>query len=263
MATEDELLLFHTTSHIRTVRTLSERGAGLLDAGDTPAFKGVFEAASYVVGTTLECLMATMEGGCYAFNPMGGLHHARRDRSAGFCVFNDVGVAIERARNHHNIRRILYIDIDAHHGDGVMYEYYDDKDLLVADFHEDARYLYPGTGFEYETGGTNALGSKRNVMLPPGAVDEEFERELEAMSDFLRGSKAELVILQAGADCLEGDPIAGLSLSKNAHRMVSEVAREVADDSASGRLLALGGGGYAPTNVAEAWVSVLKALLAR
>jgi len=192
---------------------------------------------------------------------MGGLHHARRDRAAGFCVFNDIGVSIQRARRRHRVGRILYIDIDAHHGDGVMYEYYDDKDLLTLDFHEDGHYLYPGTGFEYETGGRGALGSKKNVILQPGATDEDFRRELMAASDFINDARPEFVILQAGTDCLEHDPIATLSLTEDAHRMVAEVARDVADRTARGRLLVLGGGGYDPKNTAAGWLAVIETLL--
>jgi len=261
MATEDELLLFHSPEYVEFVRESSANPVGLLDDEDTPAFKGVYEAAKYVVGTTLECLKRTIERRGYAFNPMGGLHHARRDHAAGFCVFNDIAVAIESARRNWSLGRVLYIDIDAHHGDGVMYAYYDDDDVLTLDFHEDGRHLYPGTGFEYETGGPNAIGSKRNVSLPPRAEDDYFKSKLRTVSGFLRDSHPELVILQAGADCLRGDPIADLSLSKNAHMLMTRAAREVADQKANGRLLTLGGGGYNTGNTAEAWLSVLNVLL--
>jgi len=261
-ATLEELLLFHRPSYVRRVREQSETGVGLLDDEDTPAFKGVFEAASYVVGTTLECLKESLSGGIYAFNPMGGLHHARRDRAAGFCVFNDVCVAIEYSRKRAGLRRILYVDLDAHHGDGVMYEYYHDKDVRILDFHEDGRHLYPGTGFEHETGGSGAEGSKFNVVLQPGSTDRQFRDGLARAARFLSESDPELVILQAGADCMAGDPIADLSLSEGAHRLATRVLREIADQCAGGRLIALGGGGYNPTNTSSAWLSVLNALLA-
>jgi len=261
MATGDELLLFHTPEYIELVRQSSTSPVILLDDEDTPSFKGVYEAARYVVGTTLDCLERTIGGRGYAFNPMGGLHHARRDHAAGFCVFNDIGVAIEAARRSWGLRRVLYIDIDAHHGDGVMYAYYDDADILTLDFHEDGRNLYPGTGFERETGGPGAVGSKRNVSLPPGADDDHFKSKLETMTNFLRNSHPELVILQAGADCLRGDPIADLSLSKGVHRLITQTARKVADQQCDGRLLALGGGGYNTKRTAEAWMSVLTTML--
>lgn len=263
MATEDELLLFHTPEYIEMVRDMSASGMGTLDEGDMPAFKGMFEVASYVVGTTLECLRRTTDGRGYSFNPMGGLHHARRGQAAGFCIFNDIGVAIEYARRNAGLRRILYIDVDAHHGDGVMYAYYDDRDILTLDFHEDGRYLYPGTGFESETGGPNAVGSKRNVTFAPGARDKDFRSKLRKVSGFLSESRADLVILQAGADCLKGDPIADLSFSADVHELITGAARQVADESARGRLLVLGGGGYDPNNTANAWLSVSTTLLER
>lgn len=260
-ATVNDLLLFHTPSYIKRVKELSDLGTGLLDEGDTPAFKGVYEAACYTVGTTLECLKYSLSHHTPSFNPMGGLHHARRDRAAGFCVFNDVAVAIEYSRRRAGIGRILYIDIDAHHGDGVMYGYYDDKDLRILDFHEDGRYLYPGTGSEHETGGPGAEGSKMNVRLQPGSTDRQFEARLKEAARFLAKSDPELVILQAGADCLAGDPIAHLSLSPRVHDLIAGVAKKAADRTAGGSLLALGGGGYDPENTADAWVHLLRALL--
>jgi len=260
-ATMDDLLLFHTASYIERVKELSDIGTGMLDEGDTPVFSGVYEAACYTVGTTLECLKDSLSHHTCSFNPMGGLHHARRDRAAGFCVFNDVAVAIEYSRRRLGIRRILYIDIDAHHGDGVMYEYYNDKDLRILDFHEDGRYLYPGTGSEFETGGPAAEGSKMNVKLQPGSTDKQFEARLKGATRFLAESDPELVILQAGADCLAGDPIAHLSFSPRVHSLVAGVAKKAADRAARGSLLALGGGGYDPQNTANAWLCLLRGFL--
>jgi acetoin utilization protein AcuC len=261
MATDDELLFFHTPKYVEFVRQSSANPVASLDDEDTPAFRGVYEASKYVVGTTLECLEQAIEGRRYAFNPMGGLHHARKDHAAGFCVFNDIGVAIECARRTWGLRRILYIDIDAHHGDGVMYAYYDDPDILTLDFHEDGRNLYPGTGFEYETGGPSAVGSKKNVPLPPRTEDDYFLSKFRTVSGFLRDSHPDLVMLQAGADCLREDPIADLSLSPNVHKLVTQAAKKVADQQSAGRLLAMGGGGYNLKNTTEAWMSVLNALL--
>ena len=127
-----ELEYFHVPAYVDRVIELSARGSGLLDAGDTPAFPGVYEAAATVVGGTLAALEAIVAGPIpRAFIPIGGLHHAARDQAAGFCVFNDCGVAIEAARRRHDIRRVAYVDIDAHHGDGVFYAFERDPDLAV------------------------------------------------------------------------------------------------------------------------------------
>ena len=146
-ATVDELVLFHTADYIDLVSRKSTDGTGFLDGGDTPAFSGVFDVASDVVGTTLAAVDAVMHGdACSAFVPIDGLHHAGRGHAAGFCVFNDCGVAAEYLRERHGLRRIAYVDIDAHHGDGVFFCFDEDPDLVFADMHVDGRYLFPGTG---------------------------------------------------------------------------------------------------------------------
>ena len=117
-----------------------------------------------------------MHGECRrAFVPIAGLHHAARDRAAGFCVFNDCGVAIELLKRA-GLKRIAYVDIDAHHGDGVFYAFEDDPAVIFADLHEDGRYLYPGTGMAEEIGKGAARGMKLNVPLPPGADDQRVRR---------------------------------------------------------------------------------------
>src|ERR1700741_2450540 len=125
-ASEEELRAFHSSAYLEFVRERSASGSGLLDAGDTPAFRGVYEAAAGVVGATLTCVEAIMQGRCRrAFVPIAGLHHAARNRAAGFCVFNDCGVAIEQLKRA-GLEHIAYVDIDAHHGDGVFYAFEDD-----------------------------------------------------------------------------------------------------------------------------------------
>src|SRR6202008_949068 len=124
LATEEELRAFHTPTYIDFVRERSQSGVGLLDGGDTPAFRGVYEAAALVVGATLNAAESIMSGRCKrAFIPMAGLHHPARCRAAGFSFFNDCGGAIERLPSHSGLERIGYVDIDAHHGDGVFYAF--------------------------------------------------------------------------------------------------------------------------------------------
>ena len=152
-ASVDELALFHTAKYIDFVSRMSQEGQGFLDDGDTPAYPGIFDTASDVVGTTLAAVDAIMEGKSNrAFVPIAGLHHAGRSHAAGFCVFNDCGIAVEHLRKHHGLQRIAYVDIDAHHGDGVYYSYEEDPNLIFVDVHEDGRFLFPGTGFPEEIG---------------------------------------------------------------------------------------------------------------
>jgi acetoin utilization protein AcuC len=143
-ASEADLLRFHTHAYVERVKLQSQTGEGFLDYGDTPAFPGVYEAAATVVGSTLDAVAHAVSGAARrAFVPIAGLHHARREMAAGFCVFNDIGCAIEALRAVHGVHRIAYVDIDAHHGDGVYYAFADDPELIFADLHEDGRFLYP------------------------------------------------------------------------------------------------------------------------
>ena len=262
-ATRAELEYFHTPRYIDRVQQLSERGSGLLDAGDTPAFPGVYEAAATVVGGTLEALAAIVAGPVrHAFIPIGGLHHATRDSAAGFCVFNDCGIAIEAARRLHGIRRVAYVDIDAHHGDGVFYAFEQDADVLDADLHEDGRFLYPGTGSRSETGRGAAEGTKLNIPLPPGADDSVFLKAWDEVERYLDAAKPELILLQCGADSLGGDPITHLKLTAEAHAHAARRLAVLAARHAGGRVLGMGGGGYNRANLARAWTRVVEELAA-
>jgi acetoin utilization protein AcuC len=194
----------------------------------------------------------------HAFNPIGGLHHAWRDAAAGFCIVNDIGIAILAARERYKIKRIAYVDIDAHHGDGVFYEFENDPDLIFADIHEDGRYLYPGTGSPSEQGKGKAEGTKLNIALPPSADDKEFIAAFASVEQFVDSSKPELIILQCGADGLAGDPITHLQYSPAAHRHAADSLHRLAHKHCSGRIISLGGGGYNRTNLANAWTEVVK-----
>jgi acetoin utilization protein AcuC len=263
IAERDELEAFHHPDYVDFVIQRSADGRGYLDAGDTPASKGIYEASSFVVGGTLLAAEEVVGGRARrAFIPIGGLHHAGRTHAAGFCVFNDCGVTIELLRRRHGLRRIAYVDIDAHHGDGVFYAFESDPDLLFADIHEDGRHLYPGTGACEETGSGAAAGTKLNLPVPPGATDDDFRREWDRIEDYLRRMKPEFILLQCGADCLEGDPITHLAFSEDAHAHAAAAVCRIADELGHGRVLAMGGGGYNRQNLARAWTRVVEALVA-
>lgn len=260
-ASVDELALFHTPDYIDLVSRMSQEGRGFLDAGDTPAFVGMFEAASDVVGTTLAAVDAVMQGDTpRAFVPIAGLHHAARDRASGFCVFNDCGVAVEYLRKKHGLSRIAYVDIDAHHGDGVFYGFEDDPEFIYADIHEDGRFLFPGTGAADETGIGPARGTKLNVPMPPGAGDEEFFAAWSRVIAYLDAMVPEFVLMQCGADSLDGDPLTHLRYSEEAHATAATDLRALAERHCAGRLVATGGGGYNRRNLARAWTRVVQSL---
>ena len=260
---ESDLLAFHDVEYLERVKRQSASGEGFLDCGDTPAFKGVFDAASCVVGSGLDALERMIRGSSQRlFIPIAGLHHARRDTAGGFCVFNDIGVLIETLRSRYGIQRIAYIDIDAHHGDGVYYSFESDPNVTVADIHEDGQYLYPGTGFAHEIGSGEGRGSKLNVPMLPNSDDRDFHRVWGTVEAFVRAAQPEIILLQAGADSIKGDPITHMAFTPAAHGFAAARLCRVADEFCNGRILVMGGGGYNRTNLALAWNDVLSAMLA-
>lgn len=261
-ATIDELHRFHTPEYVQQVQDQSATGLGYLDYGDTPAFPGVFTAASHVVGSVLDLMRRIMTKRCSrGFVPIAGLHHARPERAGGFCVFNDIGIAIHSLRQEFGLQRIAYVDIDAHHGDGVFYAFESDPDLRFLDFHQDGRFLYPGTGEASETGAGAAIGTKLNIPMPPGAGDVHFMQRWPQGIRFLEDAKPEFIILQCGADSIAGDPLTQLRLSPTLHGQVTARLVGMAEEMGHGRILALGGGGYNPANIGKGWCAVTRALI--
>lgn len=255
VASRDELLLFHEESYIKLVEQYSRKGSGLLDAGDTPAFKGCYEATSLVAGASLSAADYVMSGKfSHAFNPSGGLHHAHPERASGFCIFNDPAIVIGYLKSKYKLRRILYMDIDAHHGDGVMYGYYDDPAVLDIDFHESGKYLFPGTGFPDETGKGDARGLKLNISLPPSTGDQAY---LDAFNEIVptavRKFKPEIILLQCGADGHLDDRLAHLRLTTHTYSEVVNQIHYIAHELCNGRFLLFGGGGYTLANVPRVW----------
>jgi acetoin utilization protein AcuC len=263
VADDAEIARFHAPSHLARVRSAPAAGLAFLDAGDTPVFPGMHEAAARVVGTALDSLARIVAGRTRcSLQPIGGLHHAARAAAAGFCVYNDIGVVIETLRSVHGIERIAYVDIDAHHGDGVFYAYEDDPALILADLHQDSRTLYPGSGRPEETGRGAARGTKLNIELPPGTGDAAFMAAFARVETHLARFEPQFFLFQCGADSLDGDPIAQLALSPAAHAGAARRLLALARRYAGGRLMAFGGGGYRRDNLARAWTAVLRELLA-
>jgi acetoin utilization protein AcuC len=258
----DELALFHTPEYIDKVSRLSLLGKGWLDDGDTPAVPGIYDAASAVVGAVLCAVDEVMHGNHRrAFVPIAGLHHAARDKAAGFCVFNDCGIAVEYLRKKFAVQRIAYVDIDAHHGDGVFYGFESDPDLIFADIHEDGRYLYPGTGASNETGVGRARGTKLNLPIPPGSNDEEFHKAWQRVEAYIEAAEPEFILMQCGADSLAGDPITTLRWTEEAHATAAASLCRLADKHCGGKIIGTGGGGYNRQNLARAWTRVVQSFV--
>lgn len=262
LASDEALSSFHASAYVRRVRIQSDAGFGFLDYGDTPAVPGIFDAAAHVVGSVLAGAEQLLTGeASRVFVPIAGLHHARRDRAGGFCVFNDAGILIEELKRR-GLQRIAYVDIDAHHGDGVYYDFETDPCVFVADIHEDGRSLYPGTGSREEQGLGVASGSKLNIPLPAGAGDSEFLAAWAEVEDFVREARPEIILLQAGADSIAGDPLTHLAFTPAAHRHATRRLCRIAAEYAQGRVLVMGGGGYKLENIGATWSGVLEELLA-
>lgn len=257
----DILGYFHEKAYIELVKRSSDQGYGLLDRGDTPAFPGCFEAALTVCATALTAAEAIMQKETdAAFVPIAGLHHARRNTAGGFCIFNDAGIVIEHLLSAHGLTRIAYVDIDAHHGDGVFYEFEENPHLIFADMHQ--QYIYPGTGDANETGIGDAVGVKLNIPMAAGAGDADFNRGWERVAAHLRAHKPEFIILQCGADSIAGDPLTGMEYSPASFTKAARELAALAQEFAGGRLLALGGGGYNLSNIAAGWNNVVEAMVA-
>lgn len=253
-ASEEELKLFHDEAYIDYVKERCAEGEGYLDYGDTPVFKDCFRASKLVVGATLKALEEVIEGRALrSVNLAGGLHHAHPDRASGFCVFNDVAIGIAYLFER-GFEKVAYVDIDAHHGDGVMYGFYGDGRLLNLDFHEDGRFLFPGTGSLEELGEGEAKGLKVNFPLPPYSGDDVFLKAFKRLvPKLVRKFEPEYLILQCGADGYKGDPLTHLQYSTYAYEEVVKELIEIAQEVCDGRLTVLGGGGYSYDNVARVW----------
>jgi acetoin utilization protein AcuC len=250
-AARDLLETFHAPEYLRFVERLSgERLGSFLDRGDTPSFPGCYSAAARLVAGAARAEEISTERGIPSFHPAGGLHHAHPDGASGFCIFNDVAIVISRALR--DRRRVAYLDIDAHHGDGVMYGFYRSGQVLDIDFHQDGRTLFPGTGYARETGRGDGAGLKVNVPLPPGAGDEAlvplFRRLVPAL---VREFKPDVIVLQHGVDGHAEDALAQLQYTPAAYLEIDRLVLDLSREVCGGRLLVTGGGGYRAASVSR------------
>jgi acetoin utilization protein AcuC len=211
------------------------------------------------VGASVDACRRVWEGeALHAANVMGGLHHAMPGRASGFCIYNDVAVGI-RWLLEHGARRVAYVDLDVHHGDGVERIFYDDPRVLTISLHETGQMLFPGTGFADDTGGADAPGSAANVALPPGTADHGWLRAFHAVvPDLVREFAPDILVTQQGCDSHAEDPLADLMLSVDGQRAAYLALHDLAHEVAEGRWVAFGGGGYAVVDVVpRAWSHLL------
>ena len=243
-AEEADLLLVHEPAYVAAVkagRPSPEHGLGW---GDNPVFPGMHEAASLIAGASVAAVRSALEGrAAPVANLAGGLHHALPGRASGFCIYNDAAVAIAWARKRYGVR-VAYVDIDAHHGDGVQAAFYEEPDVLTVSLHESGRYLFPGTGFPDEIGRGPGRGYALNIPLLPGTGDDSFLECLERALDVVDRFRPDLLVTQCGVDGHRSDPLAHLAYTTAAYRRAAALFRSAADAWCDGRWVILGGGGY-------------------
>jgi acetoin utilization protein AcuC len=248
LASDEELARLHAAHYIEQVRSFSEHPwqppAMGIGTADVPAFHGMHEASALVAGGSLDAIERILSGEVeHAFSPAGGLHHAMRTRAAGFCVYNDVALAVARARDAGH--RVLYVDLDVHHGDGTQTLFWDDPAVLTFSIHETGRRLFPGTGMPDETGGDDAPGTAVNVPLDEGSGDESWWPIVELMVPVLAEAfQPTFIVSQHGCDSHALDPLAHLCVTTAAYQRACRLIDGLAHGYCEGRWLATGGGGY-------------------
>jgi acetoin utilization protein AcuC len=245
---------FHGTQYLDA---LEKAGAGRFDylmlsmglgTGDCPVFEGLYDYAVLATGATVGGAEKIAAGeASVAFNPSGGYHHAHADRAAGFCYINDVvlGCMILAEAG----KRVLYLDVDVHHGDGVQEAFYKRNDVMTISLHQDPRTLFPGTGFVDEIGAGEGKGFAVNIPLPIGTYDEAYMKAVKSLVLPLAGAyRPDCFVMEIGADALAGDPLANLALTNNVY---ADVIGELLNFNKP--ILAVGGGGYDLDNTVRAW----------
>jgi len=271
-ADDRTLMTVHREDYIRTVRQLSQAEPAA-DAGalaesfglsddDTPYFSGMHDATAAIVGGSVYAAEAVMSGqATRAFHMAGGLHHAFPHRGAGFCIYNDAAVAIRHIQRKYGAR-IMYIDTDVHHGDGVQWVFYDDDSVFTYSIHETGKFLFPGTGFVHERGVDAGIGACMNVPLEPYTEDDSWLDSFRStVETAARLFKPDLIVSQHGCDAHAFDPLSHMHCSMRIYREMPLIIRDLADRYTQGRWVALGGGGYDIWKVVpRAWSYVWLAL---
>lgn len=263
-ATDDELRLVHSGGYIEAVRHASDWASDFrpdmgLGTADNPIFPDMHEVAALACGGSIRGIDEVASGRrARTFSIAGGMHHAHRSRAAGFCVYNDAAVGIAVARQRRPGLKVLYVDIDGHHGDGVQEAFAGSAEVLTISIHESGLYAFPGTGFSGEIGFGPGAGFSANVPLPIQATDECFTLAFDGVvAPLARAFRPDVVVAQLGVDAHHSDPLLELGLTLPGYRSLVRGIVGLADEVCEGRLAALGGGGYRIVDVvplAWAWV---------
>ncbi|WP_230207705.1 acetoin utilization protein AcuC [Microlunatus sp. Gsoil 973] len=258
--TDDRLLRrVHTDAYIDAVRAGEPNPIFALGTDDNPVFPGMHEVSSQIVTASVDAARAVWNGDVLrAVNIAGGLHHAMPNAASGFCIYNDLAIAIDWLLEE-GCERVAYVDVDVHHGDGVQTIFYNDPRVLTISLHETPVELFPGTGYPHETGGPDAEGSAINIALPSGTDDLAWLRAFDAIvPEALAAFRPTVLVTQHGCDSHYADPLADLRLTVDGQRASYLALAELAADLTGGRWVAAGGGGYALQDVVpRAWAHLL------
>ena len=219
-----------------------------LGTGDCPVFEGMYEYAKLAVGASVTGAEKILAGDAnIAFNPSGGYHHAFACRAAGFCYINDSALACITFADAG--KKVLYLDIDVHHGDGVQHAFYDRSDVMTISTHQTGRTLFPGTGFVDEIGEGDGKGYSVNVPLPQGTYDDAYMKAFrQTVLPLVHKFAPDVIVMELGADCLAGDPLAQLQMTNNVYANVISLMLAFGKP-----IMAVGGGGYNVENTVRAW----------
>jgi acetoin utilization protein AcuC len=268
LATQKEIETVHSPQYVEVVKKLSENPNDKelisklnpirfgLGPGDNPIFKGMYEASALICGASIIAAETVWEQEDFkiTFNPAGGLHHAMKSKASGFCIFNDIGVAIKHLKKLKEDIRIAYLDIDCHHGDGVQWLFYNDPNVLKISYHQDGRFLFPGTGNVNETGEGKGEGFSINFPLLPGTYNKSFINLFRKTTPKLLEAYApDILITQLGVDTYFDDPLTQMGLSLSVYRDIAQTMKTSAREFCNDKWLAVGGGGYLMSVVPRAW----------
>ena len=256
VATTQDITRFHNEEYIdflqkvtpHNIQTFSKTLSHFNVGNDCPVFDGLYDFCARYTGASLQAASKLNSGSCdIAVNWAGGLHHAKKSEASGFCYVNDIVIAILELLKHH--QRILYIDIDIHHGDGVQEAFYMTDRVMTVSFHKYGQNFFPGTGDMYEIGAGPGKYYSINVPLKEGMDDLGYSMIFyPVIQDVIQFYQPSCVVLQCGADSLASDRLGTFSLSIKGHGRCVEFVKDL-----NLPLLVLGGGGYTVRNVARCW----------
>lgn len=263
---DDVLRLVHSRAYIEAVQSQQAQPVYGIGTEDNPLFDDMHRITREITAASVQGLRSIASGEVSRVaNISGGLHHAMPSGASGFCIYNDVAVAIRALRVDWPDLRVAYVDVDAHHGDGVQEVFWDDPQVLTVSLHESPVHLFPGTGFAHEVGGRAAIGSAVNVALPPATDDGDWLRAFHAIvPQVVQAFQPDILITQHGADAHRKDPLTDLNLSLEGMATTYRALADLADRCTGGRWLAVGGGGYAmPLVVPRAWAHLIGVVAGR